>query len=180
MLLDWCRAKTRSYEVRPGHVPYLCVSYLLAPQGRFSHVWRRSSSGLVPSLILWKHEILRLSSLVSTWISRTSRPAGATAWPSALWCITSSPKPSTTARWAPVTADTTSRWPSARPSEWPPSAHEPDDNTWTNHVTPTVPSSFRTIHIQHTRTRLYNDSSKTANKDYPGSKGDWGKGWALL
>ncbi|KAL0192097.1 hypothetical protein M9458_010393, partial [Cirrhinus mrigala] len=48
------------------------------------------------------------------WTSRTSPPAGVTAWRSVLWCITSFQKPSITPASVPQTAGRTLRWPSAQ------------------------------------------------------------------
>lgn len=87
MLLDWCRAKTRGYE----------VSAVLSPSRA------RLGQSLCPLVTLPPH---------SMWTSRTSHPAGAMAWPSVLWSTTSFQRLLTTASSHPRIAVTTSRWPS--------------------------------------------------------------------
>lgn len=96
MLLEWCRAMTRNYEV---------VRRPLLQDGERVHTPRGRS-------------VLTVASLPrSTWTSRTSPPAGAAAWPSAPSSTSSSQMPLTTQRWTPPSDGTTSPWPSPRQSK---------------------------------------------------------------
>lgn len=123
MLLEWCRAMTRSYEVRA------------AGAGGHAGGGRRPCGAGLGSGGAGRRPLTRLRPR-STWTSRTSPRAGAAAWPSARSSTSSSPTPLTTRRWTPRSAATTSRWPSppqskpggraagargrtVRPSPWP-------------------------------------------------------------
>lgn len=99
MLLEWCRAMTRSYEVRA------------AGAGGHAGGGRRPCGAGLGSGGAGRRPLTRLRPR-STWTSRTSPRAGAAAWPSARSSTSSSPTPLTTRRWTPRSAATTSRWPS--------------------------------------------------------------------
>lgn len=109
MLLDWCRAKTRSYEVSQTSAAILYSSLTQTNTGL-----RLSFPALVMFIFL-RH---CLSVCLSTWTFRTSHPAGATGWRFVPWCTVSSPTPLTTTPWAPAIAGKTLRWPSTLQSEY--------------------------------------------------------------
>lgn len=114
MLLEWCRAMTRNYEVGKGQGPFPRRQYCQgservgASEGAIQALWPEAhcGSGLLAH---------------SMWTSRTSPQAGAAAWPSAPSSTSSSPTPLTTPRWTPQNAGITSPWPSPQQSKpWPP------------------------------------------------------------
>ena len=117
MLLEWCRAMTRSYEVHGGardpSPGQQCWEGLCGAKPGGWEVRRGQSPGPLAEA----HRGLWAPLARSTWTSRTSPQAGAVAWPSAPSSTSSSPMPLTMLRWTPPSAGTTSPWPSPQPSK---------------------------------------------------------------
>lgn len=98
MLLDWCRAKTRSYEVSQRATvihAVKCSFLMLKLQLNLSC---DDTLGMFPLLIYPCLHICFVPPTTSMSTFRIFHPAGAMAWRSAPWCTISSPKPLTMTR----------------------------------------------------------------------------------